>query len=174
MNGDFRGRYGKKLCLITKQEERKMRKMSKNFSVVVLLAAMLSIGIFVWGTHSVAAEVEGQRSKRGCRCCGTKDMGDSEPMKGKPGDMSKTAAEESDGSGQKTKTVSGLTVGLSTADFPKEGDVSLRVKLTNPEGRAVTNAQVAVSMSMPSMNMKGPAATLKHTGGVFMLALLIS
>lgn len=47
---------------------------------------------------------------------------------------------------------------------PKTGDTRFQAKVTNG-GQPATDATVNLSPSMPSMQMKGPEATLKHMDG---------
>jgi nitrogen fixation protein FixH len=54
-------------------------------------------------------------------------------------------------------------VTLSTAATPKVGETSFQVKVAR-DGQPVNGATVAMSLSMPSMQMAGPEVTLQPAG----------
>ena len=82
-----------------------------------------------------------------------------EGMKGMPGmaaDSGKPVSE--------TRRVSGFTLAFSTVpEKPKAGETLLRLKITDPAGYAVTNAQVVFTYTMSMPGMSESRAKAAHT-----------
>ena len=82
-----------------------------------------------------------------------------EGMKGMPGmaaDSGKPVSE--------TRRVSGFTLAFSTVpEKPKAGETLLRLKITDPAGYAVTNAQVVFTYTMSMPWMSESRAKAAHT-----------
>jgi Cu(I)/Ag(I) efflux system membrane fusion protein len=63
-----------------------------------------------------------------------------------------------------TRQAAGFTLTLTTVpEKPKAGDVLLRLKVTDPSGKAVTNAQVIFIYTMPMPGMTDSKAAASHT-----------
>jgi len=63
-----------------------------------------------------------------------------------------------------TRQTGGLSLTVTTAPKkPKAGDVLLRLRVTDPAGKPVTNAQVSFVYTMPMPGMADSKATARHT-----------
>jgi hypothetical protein len=75
-------------------------------------------------------------------------------------------ASSSSASGGMTQKAGSFTVALSTDPSPpKAGDVTLRLKIADSAGTAVSGAKVHLDTSMYTMGMGGPSAEAKDEGG---------
>ena len=90
---------------------------------------------------------------------GMKDMPGMKGMVNMPG-MEMGSKKE----GTETRRADGLSLTLKTApEFPKAGNVLLKLTLTDQAGKPVTNAQVVFVYTMPMPGMMDSKVTARHT-----------
>ena len=90
---------------------------------------------------------------------GMKDMPGMKGMENMPG-MEMGSKKE----GTETRRADGLSLTLKTApEFPKAGNVLLKLTLTDQAGKPVTNAQVVFVYTMPMPGMMDSKVTARHT-----------
>ena len=131
---------------------------SKLASASSMQVMMGRIGMADWqmrGAHEGKMEgmdmgmsgMEGMQGMKGMESMPGMEMGSKNEMKG-----------------AETRQMDGLTLSLTTSpEKPKAGDVLLRLKVTDPAGKPVTNAQVLFVYTMPMPGMTDSKATARHT-----------
>ena len=90
-------------------------------------------------------------------------------MHGMPGMSSRNGASGAMGAQGLSRKAGELTVRLQTTPSPpRAGNARFTATVTTASGAPVTNAQLTLGLSMPSMSMGGPTVPLRHQGrGVY-------
>jgi Cu(I)/Ag(I) efflux system membrane fusion protein len=127
---------------------------SKLASAGSMQAMMGQIGMADWQMRGAReAKMEGMEGM------GMEGMKGIEGMKGMPGMKPEPGKPVSE-----TRQASGFSLTLSTVpETPKAGDTLLRLKITDPAGYEVTNAQVVFTYTMPMPGMSESKAKATHT-----------
>jgi len=122
-------------------------------------AMMGRIGMADWqmrGAHE--RKMEGMKGMEGMQGMGMEGMPGVGSMKGMPGMKSEPAKPVSE-----TRQIAGFSLTFTTEpEIPKAGETLFRLKVHDPAGYAVTNAQVEVSYTMPMPGMTEAKAKARH------------